>query len=501
MPENQGLYQHFLSRIKRAGHKPFIEAELSTYLYSEIDPICVKIQTVIARLGVQKGSRVLVQVKKSPEAVFLYLACLRMGAIFVPFNTGYTETEVQYFFDNAEPDLCVCDPAKVKSFTKITNKKPVLTLDGKEGGSLWADVKSVNDKPDYLSVTGGDIAAILYTSGTTGRSKGAMLSNDNLRANVEVLSDLWHWNEDDVLLHTLPIFHVHGLFVALHCVLWTTNTIIFHDKFRPENVIADLPRSTVLMGVPTHYVRLLEEEKFNKQVCATMRLFLCGSAPLLRETFDQFEKRTGHKILERYGMTEAGMITSNPYDGERVAGTVGFPLPGVEARLGNVKNGKGVLEIKGPNVFSGYWCMPEKTAEEFTDDGYFITGDISTMDTDGRISIVGRSKDLIITGGLNVYPKEIESMLDGIDGVNESAVIGVPHPDFGEGVTAIVVPDRNMILCDADISSLIKDKLAGFKQPKNIYIVDALPRNTMGKVQKNQLRKKYADIYINQREK
>lgn len=495
MPENQGLYQHFLERIIRAGKKPFIEAVNTSYLYSDVDPVCANIHSVMASAGVQKGSRVLVQVEKSPEAVFLYLACLRMGAIFVPLNTGYTINEVQYFFDNAEPDLCVCDPIKEKSFIEIANGKPVLTLGVKQSGSLWSKVVASIGDIDIVKSTDEDIAAILYTSGTTGRSKGAMLSNKNLRTNVEILSDIWRWSEQDVLLHTLPIFHVHGLFVAIHCALWTTNTVIFHDVFNPESVIIDLPRSTVLMGVPTHYVRLLSNDEFDNHTCANMRLFLCGSAPLLAETFDLFEKRTGHKILERYGMTEAGMITSNPYDGDRVASTVGFALPGVEARLGNKRDGKGVLEIKGPNVFSGYWRMPDKTIEEFTEDGFFKTGDVSTIDQHGRISIVGRAKDLIITGGLNVYPKEIESLIDDIVGVNESAVIGVPHADFGEGVTAIVVLDGSVILREMEIIELLSDKLASFKQPKKIFIVDALPRNTMGKVQKNELREIYADIY------
>lgn len=492
-----GIYQSLISRIVAAGNKVFIDTPEEKILFADIDPLCAKLQKTMMDVGVDKGSRVLVQVEKSPEAVMLYLACLRMGAVFVPLNTGYTEAEVQYFFDNAEPDLCVCDPQNTASFESIAGGKPVKTLGSHKEGNLWDDSLEETSDCEMAELTGDDIAAILYTSGTTGRSKGAMLSNENLRSNAEVLSEYWHWSEDDVLLHALPIFHVHGLFVALHCALWTTNTIIFQDNFDPEKVIADLPRSTVFMGVPTYYVRLLQSNNFSRQVCENMRLFLSGSAPLLCETFEQFEQVSGLQILERYGMTEAGMITSNPYDGDRVAGTVGFPLPGVEARLGNEVDGKGVLEIKGPNVFSGYWRMPEKNAEEFTDDGYFITGDISTMDKDGRISIVGRAKDLIISGGLNVYPKEIENIIDDIDGINESAVIGVPHSDFGEGVTAIVVPDGTKKINDRDIAKTIENKLAAFKRPKKIFVVDALPRNTMGKVQKNELRKQYADIYKN----
>ncbi|MCC3860776.1 AMP-binding protein [Pseudemcibacter aquimaris] len=483
----KGLYQHLICRIHDAGDKVFIASEVGDYLYSDIDENAAKIQQVMMGVGVSKGSRVLVQVNKSPEAVMLYLACLRMGAIFVPLNTGYKQDEVEYFYGNAEPDLCVCEQETKDRFTCA---KTVMAID-----DLWQMARQQSGDVEITDLDGDDIAAILYTSGTTGRSKGAMLSNDNLRSNVEVLSEYWQWSEDDVLLHILPIFHVHGLFVALHCALWTTNTVIFHNGYNPDNVIADLPKSTVMMGVPTHYVRLLENEKFGRDVCKNMRLFLSGSAPLLTETFHEFEKVSGIKILERYGMTEAGMITSNPYDGDRVAGTVGFPLPDVDARLGNIKDGKGVLEIKGPNVFKGYWRMPEKTAEEFTDDGYFITGDISIMDDEGRVSIVGRAKDLIITGGLNVYPKEIESLIDDMDGVKESAVIGVSHPDFGEGVTAIVVPDGSVEISEDIIINDTSEKLASFKVPKRIYIVDELPRNTMGKVQKNALREEYAKIY------
>lgn len=483
-----GLYQNLIDRIKNAGDKIFITGTTGDYLYSDIDPLAAKIRNVMKGAGVSKGSRVLVQVDKSPEAVMLYLACLRMGAIFVPLNTGYTSGEVSYFFENSEPDLCVVSPDKQDSFKDIVGDKPVMTLSG-----IWQQFSDANAEVEELS--GDDIAAILYTSGTTGRSKGAMLSNENLRSNAEVLSEYWQWSEDDVLLHVLPIFHVHGLFVALHCALWTTNTMIFHNGLNVDNIIADLPRSTVFMGVPTHYVRLLDNAEFNADVCRNMRLFLSGSAPLLAETFVQFEQRSGLKILERYGMTEAGMITSNPYDGDRVAGTVGFPLPGVSGRIGSEKDGKGVLEIKGSNVFEGYWRMPEKTAEEFTADGYFITGDISTMDADGRVTIVGRANDMIITGGFNVYPKEVESLIDDIDGVKESAVIGVAHPDFGEGVTAIVILDGTNEITEADIDSSICDNLAKFKLPKKIFIIDALPRNTMGKVQKNALRETYADIY------
>jgi malonyl-CoA/methylmalonyl-CoA synthetase len=350
-----------------------------------------------------------------------------------------------------------------------------------------------------VEVAADDLAAILYTSGTTGLSKGAMLSHANLASNAQVLHDYWHWQHDDVLLHALPIFHVHGLFVALHCALLGGSRLIFLPRFDADEVIARLPEATVLMGVPTFYTRLLERADFTRELCAGMRLFISGSAPLLADTHREFEARTGHRILERYGMTEAGMITSNPYDGERIAGTVGFALPGVSARVADDQGAErprgeaGVLEIQGPNVFQGYWQMPEKSAEEFRPDGWFITGDIAVMADDGRVSIVGRAKDLIISGGFNVYPKEIESQIDELPGVRESAVIGVPHADFGEGVVAVVVADGSSGLTEQSVVEALKDRLARFKQPKRVYIVDELPRNTMGKVQKNVLRDVYKD--------
>jgi malonyl-CoA/methylmalonyl-CoA synthetase len=354
---------------------------------------------------------------------------------------------------------------------------------------------------EICEIAADELAAILYTSGTTGRSKGAMLSHANLASNALVLFDYWHWQSGDVLLHALPIFHVHGLFVALHCALLGGSRIIFMPRFDTTEVIARLPQATVMMGVPTFYTRLLDNPAFSRDACTNMRLFISGSAPLLADTHRAFETLTGHHILERYGMTEAGMITSNPYDGERIPGTVGFPLPGVSARIANeqgkeLKRGEpGVLEIIGPNLFKGYWQMPEKTAEEFRPDGWFITGDISIMDEQGRISIVGRAKDLIITGGFNVYPKEIESQLDELPGIKESAVIGVPHPDFGEGVTAIIVPDNSIKLSEQAVCAALQDKLARFKQPKRVFIIDELPRNTMGKVQKNLLRETYKDLF------
>jgi len=405
---------------------------------------------------------------------------------------------------DANPHLIVCRPQDYETTVKNAkelNVPHVMTLDEQGCGSL-ADAKAsapINTNTEHCSVS--DTACILYTSGTTGRPKGAMLSHDNLSSNAKVLQSYWHWEAGDVLLHALPIFHVHGLFVALHCALLNGSKVIFLSKFSLPAIKENLPRSTVMMGVPTFYVRLLEDPEFTTDMCNNMRLFIAGSAPLLAETFKAFENVSGHKILERYGMTEAGMITSNPYDGDRIPSTVGFPLPEVSARVADDKGNEiergevGILEIKGPNVFQGYWCMPEKTAEEFRDDGFFITGDMATMDQEGRISIVGRAKDLVISGGYNVYPKEVENAIDEIDGVKESAIIGVPHPDFGEGVTAIIIKESHSDITEENVMSYLKEKIARFKQPNKIFFLDELPRNTMGKVQKKALRDTYRDIY------
>ena len=393
---------------------------------------------------------------------------MQTGAIFVPLNTAYTGAEVRYFLDDATPAL----------FVHVEN-----------GPSLQADALAA--QPDFTVTprADNDLAAILYTSGTTGRSKGAMLSHANLASNAASLIELWRFTATDTLLHILPIFHVHGLFVALHCALFSGASILFEASFDVARVRALLPQSTVLMGVPTHYTRLLANPEFGAEDCKAMHLFLCGSAPLLAETHTDFTARSGHHILERYGMTEAGMITSNPYDGERIAGTVGYALPGVSVRMGDVADAVGTLEIKGPNVTSGYWQMPDKTAESFTDDGWFITGDLVTMAEDGRITIVGRAKDLIIAGGFNIYPKEVESVLDEMPGVIESAVIGVPHPNFGESVVAVIVGKPG--LSEADVTAWVSDRLARFKHPRAVHFVESLPRNTMGKVQKAELRGRF----------
>jgi malonyl-CoA/methylmalonyl-CoA synthetase len=502
---NANLYALFRERFPEDPAALFLDADDDRQLgYAELPERTARMQGLLHQLGVDRGDRIVVQVEKSIEAVLLYLGCLRAGAVYIPLNTAYTPNEVGYFLRDAQPRLFVCTPARKGSLARVARDADVpavLSLGRAGDGELPAALAQAPDEPEVVNVAGSDLAAILYTSGTTGRSKGAMLSHANLASNAQILHGYWRWRDTDVLLHALPIFHVHGLFVALHCALLGGSRVIFMSCFDAGAVIEKLPEATVMMGVPTFYTRLLERENFSSETCAGMRLFVSGSAPLLAETHRAFEVRTGHRILERYGMTEAGMITSNPYDGERVPGTVGFALPGVAVRVADehgieVPRGEtGVLEITGPNVFRGYWRMPEKTAEEFRPDGWFITGDIAVMSGDGRISIVGRAKDLIISGGFNVYPKEIESQIDELNGVKESAVIGVPHPDFGEGVIAVVVSDGGSVLSEQSVIDALRDRVARFKQPKRVFMVDELPRNTMGKVQKNLLRDTYRETF------
>ncbi len=401
---------------------------------------------VLVALGVVPGDRVAVQVEKSPEAILLYFACLRVGAIFLPLNTAYTTAELDYFIGDAEPRLIICDPAKREALSGIARGAAIETLDAKGQGSLTHKAAQASSTFDTLPRSPDDLAAILYTSGTTGRSKGAMLSHDNLLSNALALRDAWRFTSKDVLLHALPIFHTHGLFVATNIMLLAGGSMLFLPKLDPDAVFRLMPRATSMMGVPTFYVRLLQDARLNRSAVEHMRLFVSGSAPLLADTHRDWSARTGHAILERYGMTETNMNTSNPYEGDRVPGTVGFALPGVDLRVADPENGKtlaadviGMIEVKGPNVFKGYWRNPEKTREEFRDDGFFITGDLGKIDPRGYVHIVGRGKDLIITGGYNVYPKEVETELDAMPGVVESAVIGLPHKDFGEGVTAVVV--------------------------------------------------------------
>lgn len=502
---NDNLYALFQSRFPADTSQPFLMLpEGRTVTYAETDATAARMAQVLVDSGVVVGDRVVAQVDKSPEAAMLYLACLRVGAVYIPLNTAYTPAEVDYFLGDAEPRVLVCRPKSETDLLPIASKTgvaKVFVMDT-DGSGTFNDA-AANTAPLEAIVESGadDLAAILYTSGTTGRSKGAMLTHKNLASNALTLHALWQFAPGDVLLHALPIYHVHGLFVALHCALLNGSAVHYLAKFDPDTVLRLLPSATVMMGVPTFYTRLLDTPGFTKDVCTNVRLFISGSAPMLAETHAAFTDLTGHRILERYGMTEGGMVTSNPYDGDRVPGTVGFALPDVDVRICDpdgtpVAPGEiGVLEYKGPNTFIGYWRMPEKTKEEIRDNGFFISGDNATMDADGRVSIVGRAKDLIITGGFNVYPKEIEIEIDDIAGVKESAVIGLPHADFGEGVTAVVVLDGSTDVTEQDIIAPLADKLARFKQPKRVFFVDALPRNTMGKVQKNVLRDDYADTY------
>ena len=484
----------------------FIETgEGEHWQYTDLEQESARLARFLTEAGIQKGERVAVQVDKTPQALFLYLACLRAGFIYLPLNTAYTESELAYFIDNAEPAAVVCRADNLTSFQQIAAGKGVrhfYTLEDAPEHNLLQLSAATAAEFDTASCSKDDVAVILYTSGTTGRPKGAMITHGNLAANGLALKQIWGFTRDDVLLHALPIFHIHGLFVACHCVLLSGSKMLFLPKFSADTIIRLLPRATVLMGVPTFYTRLLDNPAFTADVCSNMRLFISGSAPLLEQTFAEFQQRTGHTILERYGMTETGMNTSNPLEGERKAGTVGFPLPGVTARIVDdadqiVEPGTvGNLQVKGGNVFLGYWRMHDKTAEEFTADGYFKTGDMASLDDEGYISIVGRGKDMVITGGFNVYPKEIELLIDELEGVVESAVIGVPHPDFGEAVTAVVTRDvTNKACTEANIIAALKPKLANFKIPKRVMFVDDLPRNTMGKVQKNLLRESYADLF------
>ena len=485
------IYARFETAFRRAGDAAALlcpGGEDWTYarLVAEVD----RAVGALAEWGVGIGDRVLVQAEKTPEAVALYLACVKSGAVYVPINTAYTKPEVEYFIADCEPSLFVAGAS-------FDSDLPVAILDSHGSGSFWRGTapasKPAADRAD------DDLVAIIYTSGTTGRSKGAMLTHANLLSNAETLDAAWGWRDDDVLLHALPIFHVHGLFVALHCAFMNATPVIFLPRFDVAALISELPGATVLMGVPTFYTRLLEEGTFDAGSCANMRLFISGSAPLTEQTFAAFEQRTGHRILERYGMSETLMNTSNPLGGERVAGTVGFALTGIAVRVADDEGNElppgevGNIELRGPNVFKGYWRQAEKTAAEFRDDGFFVTGDMGTMDGQGRLAIVGRTKDLVISGGYNIYPKEVEALLDGMPEVVESAVIGVPHADFGEALVAVLVVRRDVV-DQACVDAYLAGKLARYKQPKRVVCVDDLPRNAMGKVQKNVLRETYADL-------
>lgn len=501
---------HLASRLRAAslGRDDALFAEMpdGTHVsYGDLFAGAERMAAALAALGLEPGDRVAVQVEKSLQALELYLGTVLAGGVFLPLNTAYTPAEVGYFLSDARPRVFVCDPARLPGLAATAEEAAVaevLTLDGDGSGSLRDRAEAQAAGFEAVARGADDLAAILYTSGTTGRSKGAMLSHDNLSSNSLTLIEAWRFSARDVLIHALPIYHTHGLFVATNVTLLAGSAVIFMPRFDADAIAAALPRATALMGVPTFYVRLLEHPGLTREAVANMRLFVSGSAPLLAQTHDAWRERTGHAILERYGMTETNMNTSNPYDGDRRAGTVGFPLPGVEIRITDPESGAplkqgetGMIEVRGPNVFKGYWQMPEKTAEEMREDGFFITGDLGVIDADGYISIVGRGKDLIISGGFNVYPKEIEGLIDDLDGVVESAVIGLPHPDFGESVAAVVVAEPGATLDAESIQAALADRLARFKQPRAVMLVDELPRNTMGKVQKNVLRERYESLF------
>lgn len=489
------LYSRFAASFSAHADRTLVETETRRWTYRDIEQAASRLAARLQALGVAPGERLLAQTDKSAEALILYIACLRAGAIYLPLNIDYTEAELAYFVTDAEPVLAVCREGSVELFKRIgEGRLAVTTLE-----ALFADLGAEEAPP----VTRGrdDIAAILYTSGTTGKPKGAMLSGGNLVSNGEVLVDLWRFTAEDRLIHALPIFHVHGLFVAVHCAVFSGATMVFLPKFDSGTAIRHMAQATVLMGVPTFYTRLLADPAFTRESAARMRLFVAGSAPLSADTHRAFEERCGHRVLERYGMTETGMITSNPYDGERRAGSVGKPLPGVELRIADFESGQelpqgevGIVEVRGPNVFRGYWRNPEKTAAEFRPDGFFITGDMGLVEPDGYVQLVGREKDLIITGGLNVYPAEVEAVLDDRADVAEAAVIGLPHPDFGEAVVAVVKPASPGFDKDA-VRGALRAQLAAFKVPKDVLLVDALPRNTMGKIQKKLLRERFADLF------
>ena len=502
---NANLFSRLFDGLDDPGRLAIETIDGECISYGDLITRAGQMANLLVSSGVKPGDRVAAQTEKSVPGLVLYLAVVRAGAVYLPLNTAYTLNELEYFVTDAEPSMVVCDPARAEGIGAIAAKvgAGIMTLGADGTGSLTE--AAAKSKPEFTTVarSNDDLAAILYTSGTTGRSKGAMLSHDNLASNSLSLVDYWRFTDQDVLIHALPIYHTHGLFVASNVTLFARASMIFLPKFDPDLIIRLMARSTVLMGVPTFYTRLLQSPALTRESTKHMRLFISGSAPLLAETHREWAARTGHAVLERYGMTETNMNTSNPYDGDRVPGAVGQPLPGVTVRVTDPETGKqlaretvGMIEVKGPNVFKGYWRMPEKTRSEFRDDGFFITGDLGKIDNRGYVHILGRGKDLVISGGFNVYPKEIESEIDAMPGVIESAVIGVPHADFGEGVTAVVVCNKGAGVDEASVLKALDGRLAKFKMPKRVFVVDELPRNAMGKVQKNILRDTYSDIYV-----
>lgn len=512
-PASDNLYERFAT-LNNEDSRPFIRLPGGGgYSYAQMGQRSAQLANALLNLNVQPGDRVVVQVDKSAGAIFLYLACLRVGAVYVPLNTAYTLVELEYFIFDAQPRVLVCRPAALAALLPLAQRlgvQQVVTLDASGAGGSLAERAGAQATDGFeVARTGDDAAAILYTSGTTGRSKGAVLTHGNLASNAFALKACWRYTERDVLLHALPIFHIHGLFVAINITLAAGAALLLLPGFDPESILAQLPFATVMMGVPTYYVRLLGEARLDASLTAHMRLFISGSAPLLTETHNAWRARTGHAIVERYGMSETGINTSNPCEGERRPGSVGVPLPGISVRVVDADSGAtlptgqvGMIEVAGPNVFAGYWRMPDKTRAEFRADGFFVTGDLGRFDEHGYLQIVGRGRDLIITGGFNVYPREVESELDALPGVLESAVVGLPHADFGEGVTALIVRREaaaaevpGPLLDEAAVLMRLKERLAGYKCPKRVLFLSELPRNTMGKVQKNMLRDTYRDLY------
>jgi malonyl-CoA/methylmalonyl-CoA synthetase len=501
---NANLFSRLFDALDNPARLAIETIEGARISYGELIARTGQMANVLVKSGVKPGDRVAAQTEKSVPGLVLYLAAVRAGAVYLPLNTAYTLNELEYFITDAEPSLVVCDPAKADGIGAIASKvgAKVETLGASGTGSLTDRADTASAEFETVSRANDDLAAILYTSGTTGRSKGAMLTHDNLASNSLSLVEYWRFTDKDVLIHALPIYHTHGLFVASNVTLFARASMIFLPKFDPELIIKLMARATVLMGVPTFYTRLLQSPALTRESTRHMRLFISGSAPLLADTHREWFARTGHAVLERYGMTETNMNTSNPYDGARVPGAVGHPLPGVRLRVTDPETGEelardsvGMIEVKGPNVFKGYWRMPEKTKAEFRDDGFFITGDLGKIDANGYVHILGRGKDLVISGGFNVYPKEIESEIDAMPGVIESAVIGLPHADFGEGVTAVVVCDKGAKVDEKSVLKALEGRLAKFKMPKRVIVVDELPRNAMGKVQKNVLRDTYSKLF------
>ena len=500
------LYTALMGAHAASDRPAVVERGGRVWTYADLDRESGRFANRLAERGVRPGHRVVVKTGKSVATLLTYLAAARAGAVFLPLNTAYTPAEVDYFVGDAEPRLLICDPSEHAALQPIARAKgaAIETLDAQGAGSWVAGIDAAPAAFAPVSLEEDATAVILYTSGTTGRSKGAMLTVGNLASNAATLIEYWRIAPDDRLLHALPIYHAHGLFVAVNTTLMAGARMLFHPKFDAGAVIADLPDATTMMGIPTFYTRLLALPDFGRELVAHMRLFVSGSAPLSAETHREFSARTGHAILERYGMSETGMNTSNPYDGDRVPGSVGFPLPGIEIRIADagdrtkeMSQGEvGMVEVRGPNVFKGYWRNPEKTAAELHADGFFTTGDLGFRDGRGYIFLVGRQKDMIISGGLNVYPAEVEALIDELPGVAESAVIGCPHPDFGEAVTAVVVARKEVALGEDAVLAALSEKLARFKQPKRVLFADELPRNAMGKVQKKALREKYRSLYV-----